>query len=197
MIWERQRGETARAFAAFCAYRDLGRSRTLVEAARAFYESPNVGRTSAKVRQVERWSSAHGWVRRVDAYDEEMGRERRLRREQAIYDLEERHARIAQSFQSKVIQRLQTLRVEELSPTDLARWFDVAARIERQALGQATSITEHRVSPVERLMRLLSGQALDQVLSADPGGVIELLDEYAAADPRVREALDLVRSPAA
>ncbi len=60
--WDRQEGETPKAYAAFCAYRDLGTERSLEK----------VGGSSAKVRVCERWSSRYSWPARAAAWDEHL-----------------------------------------------------------------------------------------------------------------------------
>jgi len=58
--WERQRGESHKAYAAYRAFRDRGPDRSLVGA-----------------RAIERrWSSAWGWRERTDAWDAERYRRR-------------------------------------------------------------------------------------------------------------------------
>jgi len=58
--WERQENESARAYEGFCAYRDMGPSRSLAK----------VGRLLGKSRAlIERWSAEHEWVDRVKALE--------------------------------------------------------------------------------------------------------------------------------
>lgn len=59
--WERQPGETDRAWLAFSAYRDLGPERT-VSAAAATIGHRSVGCCA-------RWAAANDWAERVTAYD--------------------------------------------------------------------------------------------------------------------------------
>ncbi len=60
LAWSRQEGESARAFEAFALYRDMGPERSLAK----------VGRGLGKSRGLmERWSSAHDWVDRVEALE--------------------------------------------------------------------------------------------------------------------------------
>ena len=63
--WERLPEETASAFVAFCAYRDMTANRTLDGA-----WSKHTGRTGAVAPgSWRRYSSAYKWVERVSAYD--------------------------------------------------------------------------------------------------------------------------------
>ncbi len=62
--WERQKGETHKAFAAFLVYRDLGPDRTIKLAGKS------IGRISDGYdRMSEDWSAKYGWVARAASYD--------------------------------------------------------------------------------------------------------------------------------
>lgn len=67
MPWEQQPEETAKAYAAFCIYRDLGAGRTIPKLREEF------GKTSGKKplseRQYESYSSRYRWSERVAAWD--------------------------------------------------------------------------------------------------------------------------------
>ena len=58
--WDRQPGESAPAFEAFCEYRNAGPRRSLRQVA------VRLGKSSSLIY---RWSSAHGWVRRAREWD--------------------------------------------------------------------------------------------------------------------------------
>lgn len=58
--WEKRETETPKAFAAFCAYRDLGPERSIEKVGQ------KLGKSKALI---ERWSRKHEWVSRVVAYD--------------------------------------------------------------------------------------------------------------------------------
>ncbi len=64
-VWERQPGESGKAYAAFMIYREMPPfHRTLKRVCEALY-----GRGTANLRQVERWSSQWRWIQRGDAWD--------------------------------------------------------------------------------------------------------------------------------
>ena len=64
--WERQKGESAQAFAAFLAYLQMGADRSLSAVGQ------RLGKSKALM---ERWSSANGWVERCRAWDNYLQRE--------------------------------------------------------------------------------------------------------------------------
>jgi hypothetical protein len=140
--WERQAGESARAFGAFCAYRDLGPRRSLRSAAAQYY-----GRsTAAVVRQCNTWSSAFRWVERADAWDQHLDAQARQAQETARREMAERQAREARALQAKAVQRLQALRPEELGPADVLRYFIEAAKLERLALGEPDAVQRQELT---------------------------------------------------
>ncbi|MEU3783447.1 hypothetical protein [Streptomyces sp900129855] len=124
--WERQSGESAAAWEAFACYRDLGLSRSITK----------VAETLRKARTlIERWSVAHQWVLRAEAWDREQDRLWRGERQQAARDVARRHARLASAAQAKLVAQLQQLDPARLTPADVIRWLEVTVRIERQAYG--------------------------------------------------------------
>lgn len=127
-LWERQAGETAKAFAAFELYRGM----------------PATERSGAKVAQqlgrakqlIDRWSSANSWVVRVRAWDDHLAA---AAREEAVVELErmvKRHANLAVGFLGKVTRRLQSMQPDDLQPRDLVQWTKVATDLERMSRGQ-------------------------------------------------------------
>lgn len=176
-------GETPRAFSAFTVYRDLGPDRSLARAAEAFYR----GRTAAKVRQLETWSSRHRWRDRVAAYDRWLDAQLVARRREEHLAMAERHASTARSTLDLVAGQLVALvkleekrlaAIEEADPADLdpallkpvvpatslARLLDVGVRVERLSAGLATDLVgEADVEELtdEELERILEGGAGD------------------------------------
>lgn len=80
--WERQPGESSRAFKAFQMYLDMGEERSLRKLAEKLVTEWGV--TGAYVGQIERYSSRFGWVARVDAFDEAYWAARRAKRQHKI-----------------------------------------------------------------------------------------------------------------
>ncbi len=67
MPWDQQPEETAKAYAAFCIYRDLGAGRTLEKCRVDVGEMS--GKTPLSYRQYERMSARYRWSERVAAWD--------------------------------------------------------------------------------------------------------------------------------
>lgn len=129
--WERKDGESAAAFAAFVAYRDLGPARSVTKMARQLEKSRSL---------LGRWSRKYAWVMRAAAYDREfVAEQQRARR-----DIAHRHAKLAQAFLGKAVARLQVLDPRELTPGELLRYFQVATEVERRAVGDELVTAERR-----------------------------------------------------
>jgi hypothetical protein len=131
--WDRQPGESARAYEAFRNYRDAGPDRSLRKTADALHRNRTL---------MERWSANWGWVVRADAWDKEQDRLHQVELAKARRRMALSHARIAGAMQAKIVQRLQTIHAEDLTPGQLVSWLQVATTVERLALGEATARTE-------------------------------------------------------
>lgn len=59
-IYERQPGETTKAYSAFCIYRDMGANRSLESTAQTLSKS---------VQPIKTWSVKWEWVKRAEAWD--------------------------------------------------------------------------------------------------------------------------------
>ena len=136
--WERQQNETAPAFAAFVAYRDMG-----------------IGiRSTAKVAQklgkslalIHRWSSRWSWVSRVQVYDQELDRMIQERHLGELYEARDRHALLAREIQVKVLERLGNMTAKEIPVPILAQMLKVATDVELRALGEPLGRTQTEIT---------------------------------------------------
>ncbi|MGW1761032.1 hypothetical protein [Streptomyces mirabilis] len=127
--WERQPGETPRRHGQFVTYRDLGRTRTLTQAAQSL---------TLAYGHVRNLAVEGRWRERVEAYD------RHLDRQYEAMWLEERRkaaetdAKILGAAIGKLAQRLGTLNAADLTPGDFIRLMDVAMRHRRVLFGDPT-----------------------------------------------------------
>jgi len=137
-IWERQKDESSKAYAAFCIYRDMGPDRSIEKV----YEKRS---RRGPLSRLKNWSVKHNWVERAKAYDDYLERKKREEKEKAILEMAERHARLAMAFQQRVAQRLQEIDPAELSPADMAKWLDIATKLERLSRGEPTEIEKQEV----------------------------------------------------
>ena len=143
-MWDRQEGETNRAYNAFRVYRNMGALRTLKKAAEKYYGDAYFVRTSAKNRNFEYWSSNHNWVARCAAYDDEEDRIYLLEQREGIKKMNKRQASLGAAMQGKATDRLLAILPDELTPDQASRLAKMGVDIERPARGEATEISEHK-----------------------------------------------------
>lgn len=124
--WEQQPNEGKLSYSHFCFYRDLGRRRTVRQAA----EIVNVN-----VNYLYSIARDHQWVSRAAKWDEEQDRLYALSIVELRKDVTSRHVSVARKMMAKALERLATLDAEKLSPHALILLLDTAAKIERAALG--------------------------------------------------------------
>lgn len=179
--WDRPApGETAKAFAAFAIYRDLGPDRSIRRA------KETAGGSSANHRYWETWSSANRWPARAAAYDAWLDEHLVAKRREEHLEMAERHATTARgtlalvgaqlsAIQQTELARLRTLERlnatgadvppellrSALPPSTLARLLDVAVKVERISAGMATEIEQS--IPAEDL----TDEELERILDGD------------------------------
>lgn len=186
--WDRQPGESARAFAAFCVYRDDGAKRSLAAVAH---------KTGAKLGQISGWSGRQRWVSRVEAYDAHMNRLEQAAREQALeaearkwaerrLEQREREWATAQALHERAIQMLahpmtRTKSEDGKSVIVPAGWWmrdipafaDLASKLARLASEMETDRQKHEHelddvdAALERFNRRITG--LSASLGANAG----------------------------
>lgn len=138
--WERMERESAKAFAAFCQFRDLGPDRTLRKVAEMLGKSEQL---------MQRWSKKFNWHNRALDFDEHSDGE--LQRKLAAHRLRvrQRALDIADKIDQKLFEAIDALRVVKLvkiegkpdemqlqiSPAEIARLFEVSQKIQTAILG--------------------------------------------------------------
>lgn len=133
-LWDRMPDEGSAAYAAFCAYRDLGVGRSLERAYRAT-KGQDKGHVSGRWTL---WAKAYNWRDRAEAYDVHMERQARREKEAAhLKALEEHRDRqrklgianidAATNVLIKINERLKTLEPDEISVKHLPAFMRAAA----------------------------------------------------------------------
>lgn len=150
--WDRQELESAKAYAAFCAYRDQG-----VE----FRSLRNLAVTLGKpFNLMKRWSGEWNWVARCRAYDTYLElRSRKDREKQHSKDLAEfakRRKAAAQALQGasinlllKVSKRIEQMSEKDITPDNVARLLRATAvALEKGTEAEAESLGVHELIDV-------------------------------------------------
>lgn len=150
-VWDQQIGESTPQFLKFCAYRDMvyeipnekdqkdGKLPRLILTSRRSLRKLADHLKLTNKKQLEDLSAKFNWVSRCEAYDTYMEHLNRKRNEDAIIQMREIHADVAQQLITKSTHRLLSLPDEEFSATDLIRMFESGVKIERLSRGEATS----------------------------------------------------------
>lgn len=143
--WERQEGETPKAFEAFSIYRDMGIDRSLRKV---------VQHLNKNLTTIAEWSSKYEWVDRVAAWDAEQDRIARLEQIKDIKKMRKRHAGIASQMLLKAAEALQNLDPEEIKAQDVSRLVDIGSKLERISRGDVGEVVEERdggeaINPVQ------------------------------------------------
>ena len=144
--WERQKSESSKAYAAFCSYRDMGVSRSLVKIVNIVYGESTEGKLSVNLRQLSTWSSKYGWVARVEAYDDYLESKLRRDNELAIEKMARRHTEASMMAVDKAVDRIKMIgekNTEELTPKEALEYLKVAAELERKSRGAPDQVVEH------------------------------------------------------
>lgn len=160
-IYEKQEGETAKAYAAFCAYRDMGASRSVDKA----FVHQNSAKTTPKIapRHWMHWAAAHEWKRRAEAYDTWQEQEARATRENAQRETQEayrtrvlaeaiKRADATNRMLDLTVARLESVNVDDIPATALPAFLRAAATAWRECViveGIALGLLDERGEPLQ------------------------------------------------
>lgn len=150
--WDRQPGETSKAYEAFLTYRDQGASRTVRNVAEALGKSETL---------ISGWSSKNNWVSRSAAWDSMPSR----KTEEAYEDMAARIAAQHERVATKLMAKLEA-NVELLSEgQDPSMRFSTAMGAARQShqfateLVKPTDTTKAEITKaIENLVNRLAGE---------------------------------------
>lgn len=140
--WERQHRETAPAWQAFKAYRDMGLERSLSKVGQQLGKSTPL---------MSRWSARWKWVRRCEAWDREQDRVETIQLNKERKAAAKRHAELFRAFlaatRKAIVQKfgddLSKINAETFSVAELLKSLVDAAKAERLALGEPETIQRH------------------------------------------------------
>ena len=120
--WEKQPGESAKAFEAFAIYRDMGVERSVRKVTQ---------RLNKSLTLIGKWSSRYNWPERARAYDRDLDRQAHAQAVREVRSMTNRHIRIAMQLQAKALEALEQLNVATLSPKMQLAFLAKATEIER------------------------------------------------------------------
>ena len=120
--WERQKGESEKAYEAFTVYRDMETRRTISAVVKQLEKSRCL---------IDRWKDRWEWTERVRLYDnflEKQAKEKAVKDRKAMVD---RQVKIAMQVQKKALEALEKLSVEDMTPKDIKEYIKMATDLER------------------------------------------------------------------
>ena len=130
-LWERQSGETAKAYAAFLLYRDLPAIDRSVPAAREGHQKD----TKGTLRQWKGWSMRNDWVNRAAEHDSDLASRRRERVAKELERAKDDTVTLVRAALAKVAERIQGMAPEELAAGQIPSALRTLAELEFKALG--------------------------------------------------------------
>ena len=127
--WERQKGETHKAFEAFTVYRTTGRRRSIKNAAQALKKQASL---------LGRWSSKWNWVERAAEWDAYYEAEQEDEEAEELEKAHIRHRIMARQGLDKIFLRLQSMNPDQIPVPSLGGLARTLVDIELNSYGEPT-----------------------------------------------------------
>jgi len=131
--WERLTGESSAAFAAFCAFRDVGPERNIRKAVESVEKDEAV--QAKRYRVWRNWSTQFRWRERAAEYDGYTEKLKQAEMRKTIEAQGEQHRRVTGKMLEVVSKKLDLMDPAELSQGNLTEWVQTAIKAEREAAG--------------------------------------------------------------
>lgn len=145
--WERQPGETEKAYEAFLIFKNLGPGRTFKAVSDRLQKSYTL---------IRRWKERGNWESRAAEYDRENERKEQIATQKARKKMIERHIKIGTSLQGKALQALEAISPEEMKPQDIERFLQFGTKLESESRAkQATKQAGEGQSAAQMLAAIL------------------------------------------
>lgn len=122
--WERKKGESSEAYAAFKLYYQMGDKRSCTRVVQKLNKSRAL---------ITGWCSKWDWVERARAYDNELARQEFAEACNAIKKMNEQQAQIGLLIQKKALEALKEMKSNELYPKLLLQYLVQGAGLERKS----------------------------------------------------------------
>ena len=120
--WERQEGESVKAFEAFTVYLEMGDERSIREVAQRLAKSRTL---------IGRWSVTYQWVERVAAFDADVQRKAHAKAVKKRRNMVDRHISIALKMQEKALMALEQMDPADIDPKNLIAMLREATKLEQ------------------------------------------------------------------
>ncbi|MCD8089273.1 MAG: hypothetical protein LUD81_01365 [Clostridiales bacterium] len=120
--WERQKGESEKAYEAFGIYRDLGNKRTVSAVVKELEKSRSL---------IDRWKDKYFWEERVLIYDNELEKEAKAQAVKERKEMIKRHIDMSVEVQDKSLKAFRALSILDMTPKDIKEFMKFAIELER------------------------------------------------------------------
>ncbi|MFP3041604.1 hypothetical protein LQZ19_07240 [Treponema primitia] len=134
--WERLTGESAGAFAAFCAFRDFGPDRNIRKAVET--AEGDEKKRGKKYRLWRGWAAAFRWRERAADYDSYLDKLKQAELRKTIEEQGKVHRAVTGKMLRVVEKKLDLMDPADLAQGTVTEWVSTAIRAEREAAGLVT-----------------------------------------------------------
>jgi hypothetical protein len=131
--WERLPGESGLAYAAFCAFRDLGLERNIRKAVEV--GEKETCKRERRYRMWRNWCSQFRWRERAADYDRYMEKLKQAELRKTIEAQGEQHRAVTGKMLAVVEKKLDLMNPADLTQGTVTEWVETAIRAEREAAG--------------------------------------------------------------
>jgi hypothetical protein len=133
--WERLKGESSAAFAAFCVFRDVGPERNIRKAVDSVLRNIEKDETRLEKRYGvwRNWSTLFRWRERAADYDRYIEQLKQTEMRKTIEAQGEKHREVTGKMLDVVSRKLDLMKAEELTQSSVTEWASMAIRAEREA----------------------------------------------------------------
>ena len=138
--WERQEGESVKAFEAFTVYLEMGDERSIREVAQRLAKSRTL---------IGRWSVTYQWVERVAAFDADVQRKAHAKAVKKRRNMVDRHISIALKMQEKALMALEQMEPADIDPKNLIAMLREATKLEQEMRTAAVDERRAAIADVE------------------------------------------------
>lgn len=142
--WEPLPGESSKAYKMFLVYRDLGPSRSQVDAWRSCTGRPPRAEVNSENApgHVKAWGTEHSWVQRAKDWDAHIARETEIGTIEGIRAMKQGNFAAALKLQQVALAALEGLKPGDITPGEITRMLVEAAKMMNKAHGEADVTVE-------------------------------------------------------
>src|SRR5215469_4827040 len=135
--WECLTGESAKAFAAFCAFRDCGAERTIRKAVESVEKDE--AKQAKRYNVFRNWSNQYRWREHAADYDRHIENLKQTELRKTIEAQGEKHREVTGKMLDVVSKKLDSMNPEDLTQNNVTEWVQTAIKAEREAAGLVTA----------------------------------------------------------